>query len=239
MCWTPRCFVRGRFDRRVLIDFPDIKGREDILVLHAKDKPMHAKVNLKLLAARTPGFSGADLANLVNEAAIFAARRDKKSIEQQDLYDSIEKVLLGPERKTRVYTKKDKETAAFHEAGHALVATLLEHSDPVHKISIISRGRAGGYTLKLPETERSFKTFSEFKAELAVMLGGYAAEESVFNELTTGASNDLEKASDLARRTCYTIWNERKAWTSCVWGTRRSSIFRKRNSLKQETTQNK
>ena len=220
----PALLRPGRFDRRVLIDFPDIKGREDILVLHAKDKPMHAKVNLKLLAARTPGFSGADLANLVNEAAIFAARRDKKSIEQQDLYDSIEKVLLGPERKTRVYTKKDKETAAFHEAGHALVATLLEHSDPVHKISIISRGRAGGYTLKLPETERSFKTFSEFKAELAVMLGGYAAEESVFNELTTGASNDLEKASDLARR-LVTRYGMSQKLGPVVFGERDEAVF--------------
>ena len=220
----PALLRPGRFDRRVLIDLPDIKGREDILVLHAKDKPMNQKVNLKLLATRTPGFSGADLSNLVNEAAIFAARRNKKTIEQQDLYDAIEKVLLGPERKTRVYTKKDKETAAFHEAGHALVATLLEHSDPVHKISIISRGRAGGYTLKLPESERSFKTFSEFKAELAVMLGGYAAEESVFKELTTGASNDLEKASDLARR-LVTRYGMSKKLGPVVFGERDEAVF--------------
>ena len=220
----PALLRPGRFDRRVLIDLPDIKGREEILVLHAKNKPMHQGVNLKLLATRTPGFSGADLANLVNEAAIFAARRNKKTIQQQDLYDAIEKVLLGPERKTRVYTKQDKETAAFHEAGHALVATLLEHSDPVHKISIISRGRAGGYTLKLPESERSFKTFSEFKAELAVMLGGYAAEELTFNELTTGASNDLEKASDLARR-LVTRYGMSKKLGPVVFGERDEAVF--------------
>ena len=220
----PALLRPGRFDRRVLIDLPDIRGRQDILKLHARNKPMDEKVDLKLLATRTPGFSGADLANLTNEAAIFAARRNKKTIEQQDLYDAIEKVLLGPERKTRVYTKKDKETAAFHEAGHALVATLLKDSDPVHKISIISRGRAGGYTLKLPETERSFKTFSEFKAELAVMLGGYAAEESTFNELTTGASNDLEKASELARR-LVTRYGMSKKVGPVVFGERDEAVF--------------
>ena len=220
----PALLRPGRFDRRVLIDLPDIKGRQDILTLHTKDKPMQKSVNLKSLATRTPGFSGADLANLVNEAAIFAARRNKKHIEQQDLYDAIEKVLLGPERKTRVYTKRDKETAAFHEAGHALVATLLKHSDPVHKISIISRGRAGGYTLKLPETERSFKTFKEFEAELAVMLGGYAAEECVFKELTTGASNDLEKASDLARRLVMRYGMSKKLGP-VVFGERDEAVF--------------
>lgn len=220
----PALLRPGRFDRRVLIDLPDIKGREEILGLHTKEKPIHEKVNIKLIAARTPGFSGADLANLVNEAAIFAARKNKKKIEQQDMYDAIEKVLLGPERKTRVYTKKDKETAAFHEAGHALIATVLPDSDPVHKISIISRGRAGGYTLKLPETERSFKTFKEFQAELAVLLGGYAAEEVVFKELTTGASNDLKKASELARH-LITRYGMSKKLGPVVFGERNEEVF--------------
>ena len=220
----PALLRPGRFDRRVLIDLPDLKGRQEVLRIHSKNKPMGKKINLDRLAARTPGFSGADLANLVNEAAILATRRNKKFIDQQDLYDSIEKVLLGPERKARVYTKKDKETAAFHEAGHALVATLLPKSDPVHKISIISRGRAGGYTLKLPETEKSFKTFSEFEAELAVMLGGYASEEITFKELTTGASNDLQVATDLARN-MVTRYGMSKKLGPVVFGVRDEAVF--------------
>jgi len=220
----PALLRPGRFDRRILIDLPDMQGRESILKLHVKDKPFADKIDLKLLAARTPGFSGADLSNLVNEAAIFATRRGNKTIGQQELYDAIEKVLLGPERKSRIYTKKDKEVAAYHEAGHALVATTLPHSDPVHKISIISRGRAGGYTMKVPDEERSFKTFSEFEAELAVMLGGYAAEQLKFDELTTGASDDLQRASDLARR-LVTRYGMSKKLGPVVFGERDEAVF--------------
>ncbi len=220
----PALLRPGRFDRRILIDLPYIRAREEILKLHIKGKPVSSKVNAKLIAARTPGFSGADLFNLVNEAAIFAARYNKKEIDQQDMYDAMEKVLLGPERKTRVYTKKDKETAAFHEAGHALVTSILPASDPVHKISIIPRGRAGGYTLKLPEVEKSFITFSEFEADMAVMLGGYAAEEITFNELTTGASDDLKKASELARR-IITRYGMSKKLGPVVFGERDETVF--------------
>ena len=220
----PALLRPGRFDRRILIDLPDIQARKNILELHTKGKPVAKNIDIHLLAARTPGFSGADLSNLVNEAAIFAARRNKAKIEQQDMYDAIEKVLLGPERKTRTYLQKDKETAAYHEAGHALVATILPDSDPVHKISIISRGRAGGYTLKLPESESSFRTLAEFEAELAVMLGGYVAEELTFKELTTGASDDLKKASDLARR-IVTRYGMSKKLGPVVFGERDEAVF--------------
>ena len=152
------------------------------------------------MAERTPGFSGADLSNLANEAAILAARSDRKSVKQQDLYSAMEKVLLGPERKSNVLSLKEKEITAYHEAGHALVATSLKDSDPVHKISIIPRGRTGGFTMKLPIEDRRLHTKSYFLADLAVSLGGYAAEQISFDELTTGASNDLKVATELARR---------------------------------------
>lgn len=190
----------GRFDRRILIDLPDVKEREAILKLHAKNKPMEREVDFRRIAARTPGFSGADLENLLNEAAIFAARHGKTIVSQQDVFDSVEKVLLGPEKKGRVVTEREKEITAFHEAGHALVATSLKEADPVHKVSIVSRGRAGGYTLNLPDEENRLKTKSQFKAMLAVMMGGYVAEELTFKDITTGASNDLEKATELSRK---------------------------------------
>jgi len=196
----PALLRPGRFDRRVVIDEPDIKAREEILIIHAKGKPLVKNVDLHVVAQRTPGFSGADLASVMNEAAILAARNNQKTITQNDILISIEKVLLGPERRSRVYSKREKEIAAYHEAGHALIVNTLPHTDPVHKISIISRGRAAGYTLKLPLEDKHFRTKTEFVEELAVMLGGYAAEKGVFNEITTGASNDLEKASDLARK---------------------------------------
>jgi cell division protease FtsH len=195
----PALLRPGRFDRKIVLDLPDIKAREEILKIHLRDKRV-GKINLRQIAERTPGFSGADLANLCNEAAILAARRNKEFIEQEDLLDSIEKVLLGPERKTKVYSKKEKEIAAYHEAGHALVAHYLPFSSPVQKISIIARGRAGGYTLKTPLEERSFYFKKEFLDELASMLGGYAAEKLIFNDVTTGASNDLEIATDLAKQ---------------------------------------
>jgi cell division protease FtsH len=195
----PALLRPGRFDRKIVLDLPDIKAREEILKIHLRDKKV-GKINLRQVAERTPGFSGADLANLCNEAAILAARRNKEFIEQEDLLDSIEKVLLGPERKTKVYSKKEKEIAAYHEAGHALVAHYLPFASPVQKISIIARGRAGGYTLKTPLEERSFYFKKEFLDELASMLGGYAAEKLIFNDVTTGASNDLEIATDLAKQ---------------------------------------
>ena len=195
----PALLRPGRFDRRVILDMPDINEREDILKIHSKNKKFTNDVNLRQLAERTPGFSGADLANLVNEAAILAARKNQKTINQLDLINSIEKVLLGPERKSHVLTKKEKEIAAYHEAGHALVNASLKHTDPVHKVSIISRGRAAGYTLKLPEHDKHLHSRSEFVEELSVLLGGYCAEKLIFNEITTGASNDLKVASGLAK----------------------------------------
>ncbi|BCX15477.1 MAG: ATP-dependent zinc metalloprotease FtsH [Candidatus Parcubacteria bacterium] len=195
----PALLRPGRFDRKIVLDLPDVKAREEILKIHLRDKKI-GKTNIKEVAERTPGFSGADLANLCNEAAILAARRNKDSISQKELLDSIEKVLLGPERKTKVYSKKEKEIAAYHESGHAIVAHYLPHSHPVQKISIVSRGKAGGYTLKLPVEEKSFYSKKEFLDELASILGGYAAEKLVFNDITTGASNDLEVATEMAKQ---------------------------------------
>jgi len=196
----PALLRPGRFDRRVVLDLPDINDREAILKIHVKGKPLAINVHLREIAERTPGFSGADLANLVNESAIFAARRNKPQIFQEELLESIDKVLLGPERKSHVLSEKEKEIAAYHEAGHALVASSLPGAEPIRKISIIARGRAAGYTLKLPTQEKHLKTKTEFLSELAALLGGYSAEKLVFGEITTGASNDLEKASELARK---------------------------------------
>lgn len=189
----------GRFDRRVVLDLPDLGEREAILKLHAKNKPLDHGVDLRKVATRTPGFSGADLANLINEAAILSAQRNKKTIAQEFIYDSIEKVLLGPARKSRIVSEREKKITAYHEAGHALVAATIKDSDPVHKVSIIARGRAGGYTLKLPTEDYRLRTRSQFLADLAVAMGGYVAEKLTFNELTTGASDDLKTASKIAR----------------------------------------
>jgi len=196
----PALLRPGRFDRKVVLDMPDIVGREEILKIHCRGKPLALNVNLREVAERTPGFSGADIANVVNEAAILAARRDKNQIFQEEFLESIEKVLLGPERKSHVLSKKEKEIAAFHEAGHALVSASLPEAEPVRKISIIARGMAAGYTLKMPVEERKIKTKKEFLAEMATLLGGFAAEKIKFKEITTGASNDLKVASDLARK---------------------------------------
>lgn len=195
----PALLRPGRFDRRVVLDLPDINDREAILKIHTKNKPLAEGVQLRAVAERTPGFSGADLANLVNEAAIFAARNDRKEVIQSDLLDAIEKVILGPERKSHILTQEEKKISAYHEAGHALVAASIKVVDPVHKISIVARGRAAGYTLKLPIEDRHLYSRTHFLGELAVSLGGYAAEKLVFNELTTGASDDLKKATALAR----------------------------------------
>jgi cell division protease FtsH len=195
----PALLRPGRFDRRVVLDDPDINDREAILKIHAKAKHLDKDVNFRAVASRTPGFSGADLSNLANEAAILAARREKKKITQAEFLESIEKVMMGPERKSHILSEKEKKIAAYHEAGHALVSVSLKHTDPVHKISIISRGKAAGYTLQLPIEDRHLKSKSEFIDELAVLLGGFVSEKSVFSELTTGATNDLMKSSELAR----------------------------------------
>lgn len=189
----------GRFDRRVVFDMPDVKSREHILKIHCEGKQIDDNINLEELAERTPGFSGADLSNLVNEAAILAVKHNKTKISQKELLESIDKVLLGPERKTHLLNAKEKEISAYHEAGHAIVNTLVPNGHDVRKVSIISRGMAGGYTLTLPKEERHFKTKTEFVSEIATLLGGYCAEKIIFNEITTGAGNDLEVASDIAR----------------------------------------
>ncbi|MDP3052785.1 MAG: ATP-dependent zinc metalloprotease FtsH [bacterium] len=196
----PALLRPGRFDRRVILDMPDINDREAILKIHCKGKSLGKDIDLRQVAIRTPGFSGADLANLTNEAAILAARQNKHFISQEDLFNSIEKVILGPERRTRAISVKEKELIAYHEAGHALVASGLKDSDPVQKVSIISRGLAGGYTLKLPIEERRIETKSQFLAELAVLFGGYLSESIVFGDISTGASNDLKQATDLAKK---------------------------------------
>lgn len=196
----PALLRPGRFDRQVVIDAPDINDREQILKVHARGKPLASGVDLRKIAERTAGFSGADLANLINEAAILAARRNKKEISTDDMKEAVEKVMLGPERKSHMLSKKEKEVTAYHEGGHALVASVLPNADPVHKVSVISRGRAAGYTMKVPSEDRHLHTKSEFLDDIAMALGGYAAERLVFNELTTGASNDLKVATGLARR---------------------------------------
>lgn len=188
----------GRFDRRVVLDMPDISDREEILKIHAKGKPLDAKVDLKSVAVRTPGFSGADLANLMNEAAIWAARNGRKTVIQDDILDSIEKVMLGPARRSRVISDHEKKVTAYHEAGHALVAASLKDADPVHKVSIVSRGMAGGYTIKLPTEERRLRTKTQFLTDLAVAFGGFAAEKLIFGDVTTGSSSDIRQATDIA-----------------------------------------
>jgi cell division protease FtsH len=195
----PALLRPGRFDRRVLLTLPDREDRRSILEVHARRKPLSEDVNLDVIAERTPGFSGADLQSLMNEGAILAAREDRKKIAQFDLIRSIEKVMLGPERKSHLLSSKEKEITAYHEAGHALVASILPYSDPVRKISIISRGHAAGYVLRLPLTERKFQSRNEFLDSIAVALAGYVTEKMIFNDLTTGPSNDLEVSTGLAR----------------------------------------
>lgn len=195
----PALLRPGRFDRRVTLDLPDRRDREDILNVHAGKKPLAGDVNLKVIAERTPGFSGADLASLMNEGAILAARENRKTVEQKDLIRSIEKVMIGPERKSHLLTKKDKEITAYHEAGHALISSVLPYADPVHKVTIVSRGSAGGYTFHLPLEERKLQSKKELLDDIAVTLGGYATEELVFGDITTGPSNDLQVLTNLAR----------------------------------------
>jgi cell division protease FtsH len=195
----PALLRPGRFDRRVTLDLPDRKDREEILTVHSKKKPFAEDVNLKVIAERTPGFSGADLYSLMNEGAILAARENRTKISQYDLIRSIEKVMLGPERKSHILSRKEKEITAYHEAGHAVLASLLPYADPVHKISIIARGRAAGYVLKLPLEDTKLQSKKEFLDDIAVSLGGYVTEKMMFNDLTTGPSNDLQVSTALAR----------------------------------------
>ena len=196
----PALLRPGRFDRHIVVDKPDVKGRQEILKVHTKGKPVDKEANLEVLARRTPGFTGADLSNLVNEAALLSARRNLKRIGMAELEESIERVVAGPERKSKVISDKDKNLTAYHEAGHALVAMLLPNADPVHKVSIIPRGRAGGYTLMLPKEDRNYATRSELTEQLRTLLGGRVAEAVILEEISTGAQNDLERATDLARK---------------------------------------
>ena len=195
----PALLRPGRFDRRVILDRPDMRGREAILEVHARGKPLGPDVDLGILAKATPGFVGADLENMINEAAILAARREKKVIEQTDFQESIERVIAGPERKSRLISDVEKQIIAYHEAGHAITARSLPEADHVHKISIIARGQAGGYTLILPDSDRTLVSRNKILADMVSLLGGRAAEEIVFSDITSGASNDLERVTNLAR----------------------------------------
>ena len=196
----PALLRPGRFDRQIVVDRPDIKGRTAILGVHIKGKPIGDDVNLDVIAQRTPGFTGADLSNLVNEAALLTARKDKKVINMPEMEEAAERVIMGPERKSRVISDKEKRLTAYHEGGHTIVGMLLEHTDPVHKVTIIPRGRAGGYTLSLPKEDKYYATRSEMLDELKVLLGGRVAEALVLKEISSGASNDLQRATQLARQ---------------------------------------
>lgn len=196
----PALLRPGRFDRQIVVDRPDIKGREEILKVHVKGKPISNEVDLGVLARRTPGFTGADLSNLVNEGALLAARRNQKIVDMSDMEEAAERVMMGPERKSRVISDKEKKLTAYHEGGHTLVGMLLDHTDPVHKVTIIPRGRAGGYTLSLPKEDKYYATRSELLDELKLLLGGRVAEALVLKEISSGASNDLQRATELARQ---------------------------------------
>jgi cell division protease FtsH len=196
----PALLRPGRFDRHIVIDLPDIKGRAAILKVHTKDKPLEEGINLEVIARETPGFSGADLANLCNEAALLAARRNLKQISSAELEDAADRVMMGPERRSRVITQHEKEITAYHESGHALVAHMLPHTDPVHKVSIVARGIAGGWTKTLPTEDRMYLSRAQLNSQIAMFLGGRAAEEMQFGDVTTGAQSDLQRATQLARR---------------------------------------
>ena len=196
----PALLRPGRFDRQVIVDRPDLDGRTQILKVHSKDKPLVKTIDLKTIAKQTPGFTGADLANLLNESALLAARKNKKTISNTDIENSIDRVLAGPEKKSRLMSEEEKKIIAYHETGHALVGWALPNADPIHKVTILPRGRALGYTQALPESEKYLSSKAELKDRLAMLMGGRVAEEIVFKDPTTGASNDIEKATDIARR---------------------------------------
>ena len=220
----PALLRPGRFDRQVTVDRPDVKGRAEILKVHVRGKPIAKDVDLNILARRSPGFTGADLSNLVNEAALLAARRNKKKIEMPEMEEAIERVVAGPERKSRVISDNEKKLTAFHEAGHALVGMLLTNTDPVHKVSIIPRGRAGGYTLMLPKEDRYYATRSELLDQIKTFLGGRVAEALVLNEISTGAQNDLERATALARKMICEYGMSEKLGP-ITFGKRREQVF--------------
>ena len=220
----PALLRPGRFDRKVTLDNPDVRGRTQILQVHAKGKPLAEDTDLEAVAKQTVGFSGADLANLVNESAILAARRQKTLITSEEFAESVDRVIAGPERRTRVISQREKEITAYHEAGHALVAHLLPHADPVVKISIVSRGQMGGYTRFSPEEDRNLITKNQLEAKLAVATGGRVAEEIVFNEITTGASDDLEQATHIAR-TMVTRYGMSKKLGPRTFGKREELVF--------------
>jgi len=220
----PALLRPGRFDRRVVLDRPDMRGREAILKVHVRGKPLAPDVDLSTLAKSTPGLVGADIENLVNEAAILAARRNKKSIGMPEFEEAIERVIAGPERKSRLITENEKRIIAYHEAGHAVVMQAIPECDPVHKVSIIARGMAGGYTLALPDADRALSSRNKFLADLAGMLGGRAAEELVFSDITTGASDDMERATKLAR-SMVTRWGMSERLGPMVFGQKEELIF--------------
>lgn len=219
----PALLRPGRFDRKVVISLPDIKEREDILSIHSRGKPLADNIKLREVAERTPGFSGADLENVFNEAAILAAKNEQKQIMQNDLLISIEKVLLGPERRSHIMTDKEKQITAYHEAGHALIGAKTPNAEPIRKISIIGRGMAAGYTLKVSKEEKMLRTKKEFEAELAILLGGYCSEKMIFGDMTTGASDDLNKASVIARNIVKKYGMSKLG--PIVFGDRESQIF--------------
>ncbi|MEA3440001.1 MAG: ATP-dependent zinc metalloprotease FtsH [Chloroflexota bacterium] len=220
----PALLRPGRFDRRVMLDRPDMRGREAILRVHVRGKPLGPDVDLAVLARSTPGFVGADIENLVNEGAILAARRNKKQIEQEDLEESIERVIAGPERKSRLISEEEKRIVAFHEAGHAVVMNALPEADPVHKVSIIARGMAGGFTMALPTEDRTLMAKNKLFADMVGLLGGRAAEELVFNDITSGAANDLERVTRMAR-TMVTRLGMSEELGPMVYGQKEELIF--------------
>lgn len=228
----PALLRPGRFDRRVVIDLPTIEDRVAILEVHARNKPLASDADLRKVAERTPGFSGADLANVLNEAAILIARRNASHITLDDIFKSIEKVILGPERKSHIISEKEKKITAYHEAGHALVSHLLPDAPPVQKISIIARGQVAGYTLNLPTEDKQFRTKTEFLSELSVLLGGFVAEKTVFNDVTTGASNDLKKATRLAKN-IITVYGMSEILGQRTFGEREEMIFLGREITEQ------
>jgi cell division protease FtsH len=220
----PALLRPGRFDRRVTMDTPDVKGRRAILEVHVRGKPLAADVDLEVIAKQTPGFAGADIENLVNEAAILAARRNRRSISTDELQEAIERVIAGPERRSRLITPKEKEIVAYHEAGHAVAMHFLEHHDPVHKVTIVPRGMAGGYTMSLPDEETQLMTKDKFRDQLVALLGGRVAEEIRFGDVTTGASNDLERVTQMAR-SMVTQWGMSDKMGPIRYGEREEMVF--------------
>jgi cell division protease FtsH len=228
----PALLRPGRFDREVTVDAPDVLGRKQILDVHAKGKPFEDEVNMDVVARRTPGFTGADLANVLNEAALLSARYDKKKIGQAEVEQAVERVIAGPEKKSRVISDKEKKLVAYHEAGHAVVSYFLPDSDPLHKISIIPRGRAGGYTLLLPKEDRHYATKSQMLNEISMLLGGRVAEALVLKDISTGAQNDLERATANVRE-MITRYGMSEELGSLTFGKRQDTIFLGRD-LSQE-----